>query len=177
MLIENDTQLSAFVERCSKSSYMAIDTEFLREKTYYAKLCLIQIAIESEIAIVDPFGIKDLGVLRSVLTDPSIIKIFHACSQDIEIIYHDIGVVPTPVFDTQIAASLLGKSQQASYGSLVTAYCQVSLPKKDSFTDWSRRPLTPSQINVCCRRCGIPAADLCRHDRHVEKGTSPSLAR
>lgn len=146
MLVETDIQLKAFLASCAKSSYMAIDTEFLREKTYYAKLCLIQVAIEHDIAIIDPLGIKDLSVMAPVLTDPNILKIFHASSQDIEILYHETGVVPAPVFDTQVAAALLGKTQQASYASIVQAFCGVTLPKKDSYTDWSQRPLRPSQV-------------------------------
>lgn len=146
MLVENDAQLKEFLALCEKSPYMAIDTEFLREKTYYAKLCLIQVAIEGASAIIDPFTIKDLTVMAPVLTNKNIVKIFHASSQDIEILYHETGVVPTPVFDTQVAAALLGKSQQASYAALVQSFCQVTLPKKDSFTDWSRRPLSPSQV-------------------------------
>ncbi len=146
MLIDNDSKLKDFVDRCCSSPYMAIDTEFLREKTYYARLCLIQVAIKDEIAIIDPFAIKDLSLLNKALSSPDVVKIFHASSQDIEILYHETGVVPKPVFDTQIAASLLGKSQQASYSSLVSLYCSVNLPKKDSFTDWSIRPLKKSQI-------------------------------
>ncbi len=146
MLIDTDEQLAAFAKRCQASSYMAIDTEFLREKTYFARLCLLQIAIEDEIAIIDPFPIKNLKVLVEPLTNPKIVKIFHACSQDMEILYHDLGVVPSPVFDTQVAASIQGKLQQASYASLVSSYCNVPLQKKDSFTDWSRRPLRPSQV-------------------------------
>lgn len=146
MLIDDDSQLKAFVKRCCTSPYMAIDTEFLREKTYYARLCLIQVAIEGEVAIIDPFAIKDIALLNDALTSPDVVKIFHASSQDIEILYHETGVVPRPVFDTQVAAALLGKSQQASYSSLVSSYCSVNLPKKDSFTDWSQRPLKDSQI-------------------------------
>lgn len=146
MLIDDDSQLKAFVKRCCTSPYMAIDTEFLREKTYYARLCLIQVAIEGEVAIIDPFAIKDITLLNDALTSPDVVKIFHASSQDIEILYHETGVVPRPVFDTQVAAALLGKSQQASYSSLVSSYCTVNLPKKDSFTDWSQRPLKDSQI-------------------------------
>ena len=146
MLIDDDSQLKAFVKRCCTSPYMAIDTEFLREKTYYARLCLIQVAIEGEVAIIDPFAIKDITLLNDALTSPDVVKIFHASSQDIEILYHETGVVPRPVFDTQVAAALLGKSQQASYSSLVSSYCSVNLPKKDSFTDWSQRPLKDSQI-------------------------------
>ena len=147
MLIDTDQQFIAFLERCKKSPYIAIDTEFLREKTYYPKLCLLQMGIENEIAIVDPFKIRNLTALADVLVDPSIVKIFHACSQDVEILYHETGVVPSPIFDTQIAAAVLGKTQQASYSSLVSQYCDVNLPKKDSFTDWSRRPLSDSQIH------------------------------
>lgn len=146
MLVENDAQLKDFLALCENSSYMAIDTEFLREKTYYAKLCLIQVAVEGCTAIIDPFTIEDLSVMAPVLTNQSVVKIFHASSQDIEILYHETGVVPDPVFDTQVAAALLGKSQQASYAALVQSFCQVTLPKKDSFTDWSRRPLSPSQV-------------------------------
>lgn len=146
MLIDDDSQLKAFVKRCCTSPYMAIDTEFLREKTYYARLCLIQVAIEGEVAIIDPFAIKDIALLNDALTSSDVVKIFHASSQDIEILYHETGVVPRPVFDTQVAAALLGKSQQASYSSLVSSYCSVNLPKKDSFTDWSQRPLKDSQI-------------------------------
>lgn len=145
-LIDNDKALQEFVEACMKSSYMAIDTEFLREKTYYPKTCLIQIGIEGAIAIIDPFPITNLKLLAAPLTDPGILKIFHACTQDMEIILRETGVLPAPVFDTQIAATLLGKNQQASYALLVSQYCGVELAKKDSFTDWSRRPLSKSQI-------------------------------
>ncbi len=130
MLVETDAALRDFMARCAKSPYMAIDTEFLREKTYYAKLCLVQIAIEGEVAIIDPLGIRDLSVMAPALSDPNIMKIFHASSQDIEILYHETGVVPTPVFDTQVAAALLGKTQQASYASLVHTFCGVTLPKR-----------------------------------------------
>ena len=146
LLIDNDQALRDFAEACQKSSYMAVDTEFLREKTYYPKTCLIQIGIEGTIAIIDPFPLSDLTPLARPLTDPNVLKIFHACTQDMEIILHETGVLPTPVFDTQIAATLLGKNQQASYALLVSQYCNVELTKKDSFTDWSRRPLSPSQI-------------------------------
>lgn len=129
------------------SPYMAIDTEFLREKTYYPKTCLIQIGIEGSIAIIDPFPLSTLKPLARPLTEPGILKIFHACTQDMEIVLRETGVLPAPVFDTQIAATLLSKNQQAPYASLVLQYCGVELSKKDSFTDWSRRPLSPSQVN------------------------------
>ncbi|WP_251197886.1 ribonuclease D [Anaerotardibacter muris] len=145
-LIESNVALATFAESCMNSPYMAIDTEFLREKTYYPKTCLIQIGIEGHIAIIDPLAVTNLDVLARPLTDPGIVKIFHACTQDMDIILRETGVLPAPVFDTQIAATLLGKNQQASYATLVSQYCGVELSKKDSFTDWSRRPLSPSQV-------------------------------
>lgn len=146
MRIDTETELKAFVERARKSPYAAIDTEFLRERTYWAKLCLVQIATADEVVIIDPLMMKSVSALGELLDDSNVQKIFHACSQDVEILYHETGVVAHPIFDTQVAAALLGKSQQASYASLVSSYCKVDLPKKDSFTDWSRRPLSDSQV-------------------------------
>lgn len=145
MYIATQENLAAFVERARSSSVLAIDTEFLREKTYYAKLCLLQMATDDEVVIVDPFEMDDLSVLAPLLTDERIVKLFHAAGQDLEIILREVGVLPCPVFDTQIAAALLGHTQQIGYAALVHAECGVSLKKIDSFTDWSRRPLSASQ--------------------------------
>ena len=145
--IASQESLEAFVERARSSSVLAIDTEFLREKTYYAKLCLLQLATDNEVAIVDPFEVDDLGVLAPLLVDEAIVKLFHAGDQDLEIIYRNVGVLPRPVFDTQIAAALLGQAQQVGYGSLVHTVCGVTLKKVDSFTDWSHRPLSESQLD------------------------------
>lgn len=145
MYIATQENLAAFVERARTSSVLAIDTEFLREKTYYARLCLLQMATDDEVVIVDPFEIDDLSVLEPLLTDEGIVKLFHAAGQDLEIILREVGVLPRPVFDTQIAAALLGHTQQIGYAALVHAECGVSLKKIDSFTDWSRRPLSASQ--------------------------------
>lgn len=146
MYIANQESLEAFVDRARSSSVLAIDTEFLREKTYRAKLCLLQMATDAEVAIVDPFAVDDLGAIVPLLADERIVKLFHAGSQDLEIIYHDLGVVPHPLFDTQVAAALLGQTQQVGYGALVHSLCGVSLKKTDSFTDWSQRPLSESQL-------------------------------
>ncbi|MEG0418411.1 MAG: ribonuclease D [Gordonibacter sp.] len=147
MYIATQENLVAFAERAATSSVLAIDTEFLREKTYYAKLCLLQMATDTETVIVDPFGVDDLGVLVGLLEDERIVKLFHAGGQDLEIILREVGVLPKPVFDTQVAAALLGHTQQIGYASLVHAECNVSLKKTDSFTDWSRRPLSDSQLD------------------------------
>lgn len=139
--------LECFIKRAQSSSYLALDTEFLREKTYYPKLCLIQIASEEEIVLIDPLAIDDLSILASLLENRQITKIFHAGNQDIEILLRHTGVSPWPLFDTQIAASLLGFSRYASYASLVAAFCDEHLAKADSFTLWQKRPLTSSQLN------------------------------
>lgn len=147
MLIADKAALKAFCDRAESSPILCIDTEFLREKTFYAKLCLIQLATEDEIAIVDPLAFRDLSPLKQLFMNENIVKVFHAASQDLEIIYHDFGCLPTPVYDTQVAATLLGQSQQVGYGALVHSVCGVQLAKTESYTDWSKRPLSPSQVS------------------------------
>lgn len=146
MYIDNQETLEAFVERARASSVLAIDTEFLREKTYYARLCLLQLATDDEVAIIDPFAVNDLHVLVPLLADRDIVKLFHAGGQDLEILYREVGMLPEPIFDTQVAAALLGHTQQIGYGALVHSVCGVNLKKVDSYTDWSRRPLSDSQL-------------------------------
>ena len=146
MYIANQEDLEAFANRAMRSSVLAIDTEFLREKTYYAKLCLLQLATDDETAIVDPFEVDDLRVLAPLLENESVVKLFHAGGQDLEILLREVGTLPRPLFDTQVAAALLGHTQQIGYAALVHAECGVTLKKIDSFTDWSRRPLSESQL-------------------------------
>ncbi|OUO88945.1 ribonuclease D [Gordonibacter sp. An230] len=146
MYIANQESLEAFARRAMRSSVLAVDTEFLREKTYYAKLCLLQLATDDETVIVDPFEVEDLRVLAPVLEDGSVVKLFHAGGQDLEILLREVGTLPRPLFDTQVAAALLGHTQQIGYAALVHAECGVTLKKIDSFTDWSRRPLSDSQL-------------------------------
>lgn len=147
MYIANQEDLCAFVKRASSSPVLAIDTEFLREKTYYAKLCLIQMATEDEVALIDPFAVDDLRVLAPLLNNENIVKLFHAGGQDLEILYRTVGSLPKPLFDTQIAASLLGYTQQVGYAALVHSELGVTLKKADSYTDWSKRPLSNSQLS------------------------------
>ena len=146
MYITSQNDLEAFVSRALRSSVLAIDTEFLHEKTYYAQLCLLQMATDDEVAIVDPFAVDDLRVLAPLLREESVTKLFHSGRQDLEILLRETGVLPTPLFDTQVAASLLGNVQMIGYGALVHSVCGVSLKKSDSLTDWSHRPLTDSQL-------------------------------
>lgn len=125
---------------------LAVDTEFLRERTYYPRLCLVQVGTGDEIAAIDPILISDLSPLARLLTDDRIVKVFHACTQDLEVLYDHLGCVTTPVFDTQVAASFLGHRAQIGYGPLVEAYTGVHLAKAEALTDWSRRPLDPEQL-------------------------------
>ena len=171
MYIANQDALEAFVERARSSSILAIDTEFLREKTYYAKLCLLQMATDDEVAVVDPFAISDLSVISTLLEDERIVKLFHAGGQDLEILYHEVGVLPRPVFDTQIAATLLGHTQQIGYGALVNSLCGIPLKKSDSFTDWSCRPLTESQLEYAADDVAyLPEIYRCMVARLEDKG-------
>ena len=146
LYISNQEDFEDFVKRSTSSPFLAIDTEFLRERTYRPQLCLLQMATEDDVVLVDPFELQDLSPLSDLFLDESIMKIVHSGRQDIEILYHEVGVMPWPIFDTQIAASLLGYSQQIGYGPLVHAECGVDLDKLDSFSDWSRRPLAESQL-------------------------------
>ena len=146
MYIDSQRDFEAFIARAESSELLAIDTEFLREKTYYPKLCLLQMATDAEEVVVDPFAIDNLGALKPLLLNESIIKVFHAGRQDIEIIVYELGCAPKPIFDTQVAATLLGQAQQIGYASLVHSVCGVKLRKADSFTDWSARPLSESQF-------------------------------
>ena len=146
MYISTYEDLSALCARARGFSAVAIDTEFLRERTYHAKLCLVQVATPDECAVIDPLAIDDLSPLADLMADVDTLKVFHACSQDMEVLNHALGVCPAPIFDTQVAAGFLGERAQCSYHNLVHSFCGVSLPKTESLTDWSRRPLSPQQI-------------------------------
>ncbi|MCL1796921.1 MAG: ribonuclease D [Eggerthellaceae bacterium] len=147
MYITTQEMLEAFVQRSCSSSVLAIDTEFMREKTYYARLCLIQMATDTEAVVIDPFQVRDLTPLNALFENTEIVKLFHAAAQDLEIIYRVCGMLPRPIFDTQIAAALLGHTQQIGYAPLVYSVCDVRIKKIESYTDWSRRPLSNSQID------------------------------
>ncbi len=146
MYISDYEELAAFCERAKTSRVIAIDTEFLRERTYHPRLCLIQVGTHDETAAIDPLAIEDMSPLVRLLEDTSITKVFHACTQDMEVILSSLGCIATPVFDTQLAAAFLGQRQQIGYGALVEEYCGVRLAKAESLTDWSRRPLDPEQL-------------------------------
>jgi len=142
-----DTEtLRELVVQLRKAPAVAIDTEFMRERTYYARLCLIQLGTDDIHAIVDPLAFDDLSPLCDLLTDPAVVKIFHAGSQDLEIFHRLCNCSTAPVFDSQVAATLAGFPQQVGYGALVKELLDVSLDKGDTYTDWSRRPLSDTQV-------------------------------
>jgi ribonuclease D len=126
---------------------LALDTEFVREKTYFPNLCLVQVATESISACVDPLKISSLDPLLDLIYQPGRIKVLHAASQDFEILYWLRGVLPNPVFDTQIAAAALGLGEQCSYAALVERRLETTLPKTQTRTDWSIRPLSAAQLD------------------------------
>lgn len=146
MYIADQESLEAFARSAEGARVLAVDTEFLREKTYYPKLCLLQLSADDRVAVVDPFAVDSLAPLGPLFSNKGIVKLFHAGGQDLEIILHEMGMLPCPVFDTQIAAALLGHTQQIGLASLVHAELGVTLRKIDSFTDWSQRPLSESQL-------------------------------
>src|SRR5206468_4909206 len=148
MTVITDTDaLEHFCERQKGTSFVAVDTEFMRERTYWPILCLVQIAGPEEAAAIDALapGI-DLTPLLALMDDPNILKVFHAARQDVEIFFNLSGTVPAPLFDTQIAAMVCGFGDAASYETLVAKLARASLAKSSRFTDWSRRPLTERQI-------------------------------
>lgn len=146
MYIDDVNGLRELVDQLKGSDFVAVDTEFMRERTYFARLCLIQIGNEDISAIVDPLAIDDLSLLGEILFDSSILKVLHAGQQDLEIFYQLLGRVPAPIFDTQAAATLAGFQQQVGYGALVHDLSGVKLDKSDTFTDWAKRPLSNNQI-------------------------------
>jgi ribonuclease D len=145
--IDSAEALQAFCSRLAGVDWIALDTEFLREKTYYPKLCLLQIATPEVVACIDPLALDDLNPLLELIFDPAITKVMHAARQDMEIFFHLRGAAPGPVFDTQIAALLLGYPDQIGYGNLVREMLGVNLDKLHTRADWSLRPLTRDQLH------------------------------
>ena len=145
--IDNDRSLAEFCTSIKDCRYCALDTEFVREKTYYPVLALIQIATETAQACVDPFRIDDFSPLLQVFENPSMLKILHSPGQDLELFHHNFDTLPSPLFDTQIAAAVLGYASQIGYADLVNKVCRVQLDKKYTRTDWSRRPLSQGELD------------------------------
>jgi ribonuclease D len=146
-LVTDTATLARLMDRMRHADFVAIDTEFMRENSYYPELCLVQVGTSEEAAAIDPKAPGlDLAPLLALLSDERVLKVLHAGGQDIEIFVHLTGRVPQPLFDTQVAAMALGLGEQASYAALVARYTGHQVDKGARFTDWARRPLLERQI-------------------------------
>lgn len=146
-LITDTSVLADFCESLKSAAFITVDTEFMRETTYWAKLCLVQVGGPNDARCIDPLAPGlDLSPLYDLLANPDVLKVFHAGRQDLEIFYTATGAVPTPVFDTQIAAMVCGFGDQVGYETLVSKLTGGRLDKSQRFTDWARRPLTDRQV-------------------------------
>lgn len=147
-IITTTPDLKDLCSRLKTHDFVTVDTEFMRESTYWPDLCLIQIASEEEEAIIDPLSDGlDMAALYDLMGETSVVKVFHAARQDIEIFFNLSGKVPTPIFDTQVAAMVCGFGEQISYSMLVQKVTKAELDKSSRFTDWAKRPLSEKQLN------------------------------
>ena len=146
LYIDTADALDSFCGMLRAADWIVLDTEFLREKTYYPKLCLLQVATPDSVACIDPLALDELAPLLGILFDEGITKVMHSGRQDMEIFYHLAGKLPSPVFDTQIAALMLGYPEQVGYASLVKEELGIELDKLHTRADWTQRPLSDDQI-------------------------------
>jgi ribonuclease D len=144
--IDDEESLSKLCEQLESSKWLAVDTEFERVSTYYPELCLVQVSNGDTTAVIDPITIVDIAPLLNLLYEPSITKVLHSAHQDLEIFFNIRESVPTPLFDTQLAAPLLGYAQGVGYGNLVNAVLNIELEKGHARADWKRRPLTEDML-------------------------------
>jgi len=169
-LIADSEGLAALCTRLRAERFVTVDTEFMRERTYWPELCVIQLAGEEEVAVVDALAPGlDLEPLGALLADPAVVKVFHAARQDVEIFLLRYGAVPSPIFDTQIAATVAGFGDQVSYDQLARALANAQIDKAHRFSDWAARPLSPAQI-------AYAAADV-THLRRIYTGLINKLER
>lgn len=146
-VITKTAELTEACSRLARHPYVAVDTEFLREQTFWPQLCLVQMAGPEDEMVVDPLAAGiDLNPFFKLMADRNVVKVFHAGRQDIEIIYAKARLIPTPTFDTQVAAMVCGFGEAVSYGNLVKRVTGADVDKSSRFTDWSRRPLSPKQL-------------------------------
>jgi ribonuclease D len=145
-LIDTPESLATLCSQLAPSSWLALDSEFMRERTYYAQLCLLQVATPDVLACVDPLAM-DIAPLLDLIYAPERLKIVHAARQDLEVLYDIRGAVPENIFDTQIAAAYLGFDDQIGYGALVETICGVTLAKAHTRTNWAQRPLSAAQLH------------------------------
>jgi ribonuclease D len=146
-LLTTTDALDELCRELADEAYIALDTEFMRDRTYWPQLCLVQVAGSRRHAALDPLSPDlDLAPLFALLANPAVVKVFHAARQDVEIFYHLSGRIPTPVFDTQLAAMVCGYGDEVGYETLVSQIARARIDKSSRFTDWARRPLSPQQL-------------------------------
>ncbi|HCU53719.1 MAG TPA: ribonuclease D [Gammaproteobacteria bacterium] len=167
-LITEESALADLCRDLRNADWLAVDTEFLRERTYRARLCLVQVATPGLVACIDPLALGSLAPLMVLLQAPTVRKVLHAARQDLEVFYDLEARVPAPLFDTQIAAAYLGHDDQIGYGALVQTVTGHTLEKTQTRTDWSRRPLSTAQLEY--------AADDVRYLRPVYAQLTEQLA-
>ncbi len=147
-LITTTESLAEICRRLAQHPFVTVDTEFLRETTFWPKVCVIQLASDDEAVAVDTLAEGlDLTPFFDLMANPNVVKVFHAARQDLEIVWHLAKMIPAPLFDTQVAAMVCGYGDQVAYGELAQSICKVTLDKSSRFTDWSRRPLSDAQID------------------------------
>ncbi len=147
-LITTTSELALACQRFSRHPFVTVDTEFLRETTFWPILCVVQVASDDEALAIDALASGlDLAPLIALMADPNVVKVFHAARQDVEIFWKLAGLVPSPMFDTQVAAMVCGYGDQVSYSELTQSICRVTVDKSSRFTDWARRPLAAAQID------------------------------
>ena len=170
VLITDTGALEALCDRLRAEPYVTIDTEFMRERTYYPELCVVQLAGVSDVAVIDTLAPGlDLMALGLLLADTNVVKVFHAARQDVEIFLELFGAVPAPIFDTQVAAMVAGFGDQVGYDALVSSLTGGHIDKAHRFSDWAARPLSPAQVTYA-------AADV-TYLRHVYEGLCERLQR
>lgn len=144
--ITDNQDLAAFAARMQQAPWLAVDTEFKRERTYYPELCLVQIASAAEIGLIDMLAVGDADPLAGLMGAQRPLKVFHAADQDIEVLHQGLGTAPAPLFDTQVAAALTGMDDQTGYARLVEQLTGTRLPKAHTRTDWTQRPLSDQEL-------------------------------
>ena len=146
-LVQDNKSLLRITKLLKKNEVLFVDTEFLRNNTYWPKLCLIQIKAKKKIYLIDPLA-KDINleIIKEIFLDPSILKVFHSARQDIEVLMNVFNIIPWPIYDTQIAANFIFVETDIGYSNLVEKFCEIKLSKKYQVSDWSRRPLKDKQI-------------------------------
>jgi ribonuclease D len=166
-LITETTALEAFCARLANAPFITVDTEFMRETTYYPKLCLIQVASSEEIGLIDPLAPGlDLAAFFALMRAPGVVKVFHAARQDIETFWNVAQTIPAPLFDTQVAAMVCGFGDQVGYEAIAASLAGAKIDKSSRFTDWARRPLSEAQLTYA-------AADV----THLRKVYEALIAR